>query len=79
MPKDTLQDEHEVAPTVENPSEGDFEAEIIEGAKLSAEDVAKQALAGKWGRGQARKKKLEAAGYSYSEVRDAMKRIISGT
>lgn len=36
--------------------------------KKSIEEVAKEVLAGKWGNGDARKKKLAAAGYDYAAV-----------
>ena len=37
-------------------------------AKKSVAEIAKEVLAGKWGNGSTRKKKLEAAGYNYNEV-----------
>lgn len=37
-------------------------------AKKSVTEIAKEVISGKWGNGAARKSKLEAAGYSYSEV-----------
>ena len=37
-------------------------------SKKSVTEVAKEVLNGKWGNGDARKKKLEAAGYDYEEV-----------
>lgn len=36
--------------------------------KKSVAEIAKEVLAGKWGNGSTRKKKLEAAGYNYNEV-----------
>lgn len=36
--------------------------------KKSVEEIAKEVVAGKWGNGSERKKKLEAAGYNYAEV-----------
>ena len=36
--------------------------------KKSNEEIAKEVLQGKWGNGTDRKKKLEAAGYNYSEI-----------
>ena len=36
--------------------------------KKSVEAVAKEVLAGKWGNGENRKKKLQAAGYDYGAV-----------
>jgi len=36
--------------------------------KKSAEEIADEVMAGKWGNGAARKAKLEAAGYNYNEI-----------
>ena len=36
--------------------------------KKSVEAVAKEVIAGKWGNGENRKKKLQAAGYDYGAV-----------
>lgn len=36
--------------------------------KKSVETIAKEVIAGKWGNGAERRKKLEAAGYNYSDV-----------
>ena len=36
--------------------------------KKSVEAVAKEVLAGKWGNGEDRKKRLQAAGYDYGAV-----------
>ena len=36
--------------------------------KKSVEAVAKEVIAGKWGNGEERKKKLQAAGYDYGAV-----------
>lgn len=38
------------------------------GSKKSIDEVAREVLAGKWGNGNDRKAKLEAAGYNYEEV-----------
>lgn len=40
---------------------------LVDGKK-SIEEIAKEVIAGKWGNGSERKCRLEAAGYSYSEV-----------
>ena len=37
-------------------------------SKKSVSQIAKEVIAGKWGNGETRKKKLEAAGYNYSTV-----------
>lgn len=41
----------------------------------SVTEVAKEVLAGKWGNGDDRKKKLEAAGYNYNEVQNAVNKL----
>ena len=38
-------------------------------------EIAKEVLAGAWGNGDARKQKLEAAGYNYSEVQTAVNKL----
>jgi hypothetical protein len=38
--------------------------------------VAKEVLAGKWGNGDARKKKLQAAGYDYNAVQKEVNRLM---
>lgn len=43
-------------------------------AKRSIAEVAKEVIAGKWGVGDARKKKLAAAGYNYLEVQQEVNR-----
>ena len=41
-------------------------------AKKSVDQIADEVIAGKWGNGQERKDKLEAAGYNYNEVQAAV-------
>lgn len=41
-------------------------------AKKSVNEIADEVIAGKWGNGDDRKRKLEAAGYNYSEVQTAV-------
>lgn len=50
----------------------------VEAPKKSIEEVAKEVIAGQWGNGAERKKRLEAAGYSYNAVQDEVNRIVSG-
>ncbi len=38
--------------------------------------VAKEVIAGKWGNGDARKKKLQAAGYDYNAVQKEVNRLL---
>lgn len=44
-------------------------------SKKSVEEIAKEVIQGKWGNGGDRKKRLEAAGYSYSQVQAAVNRL----
>lgn len=44
-------------------------------SKKSVEETAKEVIQGKWGNGGERKKRLEAAGYSYSQVQAAVNRL----
>lgn len=45
----------------------------------SITEVAKEVLAGKWGNGDDRKKKLEAAGYNYSQVQAKVNELAKGS
>lgn len=45
---------------------------------MSYTDLAQEVIAGKWGNGETRKKRLEAAGYDYSTVQSAVNAILSG-
>jgi len=45
----------------------------------SVTDVAKEVVAGKWGNGADRKKKLEAAGYNYAQVQAAVNKLVNGS
>jgi hypothetical protein len=40
--------------------------------------LAQEVIAGKWGNGEDRKKRLEAAGYNYREVQNRVNEIING-
>jgi hypothetical protein len=42
-------------------------------------EIAKEVIAGKWGNGDERKKKLTAAGYDYSKVQSAVETLLSGS
>lgn len=44
--------------------------------KKTVEELAKEVIAGKWGNGADRKKKLEAAGYSYDKVQAKVNEIL---
>ena len=45
-------------------------------AKKTVDELAKEVLAGKWGSGTTRKKKLEAAGYDYTAVQKKVNEIL---
>lgn len=45
--------------------------------KKTVDEVAKEVVDGKWGNGTDRKKRLEAAGYSYNEVQRAVNKLLS--
>jgi LysM repeat protein len=49
-----------------------------ESTAKTTKDIAKEVLEGKWGNGDDRKKRLEAAGYSYKEVQDQVNALASG-
>ncbi len=44
--------------------------------KKSVTEIAKEVIAGKWGNGEVRKKKLTAAGYNYNEVQAAVNKLV---
>lgn len=44
--------------------------------KKSNEQIAKEVIAGKWGDGDARKKKLKAAGYSYAAIQKIVNKLL---
>lgn len=44
--------------------------------KKSNEAVAREVIAGKWGNGDARRKKLEAAGYDYATIQQLVNKIV---
>ena len=47
--------------------------------KKSVEAVAKEVLAGKWGNGEDRKKRLQAAGYDYGAVQAKVNELVKGS
>ncbi len=47
-----------------------------ESARKPVEEIAREVRLGKWGNGAERKKKLEAAGYNYAQVRAAVYRLM---
>ena len=48
-------------------------------SKKSVSEIAKEVIAGKWGNGDDRKKKLEAAGYNYNEIQSAVNNKLNGS
>lgn len=44
--------------------------------KKTADEIAKEVIAGKWGNGDERKKKLEKAGYNYNEIQKKVNEIL---
>lgn len=46
--------------------------------KKSNKTIAKEVIAGKWGNGEDRKKKLEAAGYSYITIQNLVNQMVNG-
>lgn len=46
-------------------------------SKKTVAELAKEVIAGKWGNGTSRKKKLEAAGYSYSKVQAKVNELLN--
>lgn len=54
-----------------------YDKEQTNTAKKSIEKIAEEVLAGMWGNGDARKTKIQAAGYNYSEVQAAVNRLVS--
>lgn len=47
-------------------------------SKKSTTEVAKEVIAGKWGNGETRKKKLKAAGYDYNAVQKKVNALLKG-
>lgn len=46
--------------------------------KKSSTEIAKEVIAGKWGNGSTRKKKLTEAGYDYSSIQKEVNRLLKG-
>lgn len=53
---------------MKNPSYCTIQETVQTVTKKSVTEIAKEVIDGKWGNGEDRKKKLEAAGYNYSDV-----------
>lgn len=50
---------------------------IKEEEKKSTEEIAREVIAGKWGNGALRRARLEAAGYNYYEVQQAVNNLLT--
>lgn len=51
--------------------------ELVKGSgKKSVDAVAKEVVAGKWGNGEDRKKRLQAAGYDYGAVQKKVNELM---
>ena len=52
--------------------------ELVKGTgnKKSVDVIAQEVAAGKWGNGEARKKKLQAAGYEYTAVQKRVNELL---
>lgn len=59
----------------------DYDAETTDAInpQKSVEEIAKEVIAGKWGSGEDRKKKLAAAGYDYATVQAKVNELLSGS
>ena len=51
--------------------------DVIE-IRISAEDIAKEVINGKWGNGEDRKNRLTQAGYNYSEIQAIVNKLLNG-
>lgn len=49
---------------------------VVPENNTSIEDIAREVIAGKWGNGAERKKKLNAAGYDYQEVQNMVNKLL---
>ena len=66
---------------IETPVEAPVETPVVTPKPVvkSVTEVAKEVAAGKWGNGADRKKRLEAAGYNYTEVQNAVNALCGKT
>lgn len=51
--------------------------ETVEKPKKSVEEIAKEVIAGKWGSGDSRKKKLASAGYDYATIQTKVNEMLT--
>ena len=69
---------NEASHTATNLTDGKFVSKIQnEDPKKSVEDIAKEVIAGKWGNGTDREKKLAAAGYDFKTVQSKVNELIA--
>ena len=64
--------------TMEDMSSSGSSSGSSEGGKATTEAIAREVIAGKWGNGADRKKRLEEAGYNYSEVQALVNKLLRG-
>lgn len=67
--------------TISTGNSGNFDfnvlyKEITTTTKKTVTEIAKEVIAGKWGNGSTRKKKLKAAGYNYSTVQALVNKLL---
>ena len=49
---------------------------VFTARKKSADQIAKEVIAGKWGNGTERKQKLTAAGYDYKTIQSLVNKMV---
>ncbi len=57
----------------------DYDRIRVKKSDKTNEDIAKEVIAGKWGNGAERKKRLTAAGYDYNKVQDIVNELMKGS
>lgn len=62
--------------TIKGSTSANSSAKAQTETKKSIDEIAQEVIAGKWGNGGERKKKLESAGYSYAQVQAAVNRAL---
>ncbi len=53
-------------------------SKVVESVKKSVDELAREVIAGKWGNGTDRRRRLEAAGYSYTAVQAQVNQMLYG-
>ena len=52
------------------------QGQAVAAEKKTVDEIAREVIQGKWGNGADRKKRLEAAGYSYAEVQAKVNKLL---